>query len=93
MSPYLENALQKAMQDTHKNLSDFLNSKGLMEYYTYYSDEFKKIDLNNYLIVYGLSIFRTDVAINKFFNYLKMSSVFVAAILILILILQYISNF
>lgn len=56
-------------------LSTLLNNIGLVEFYKEY--EIKKVGKTNYLIVFGFSLFRTDIfAKNLFYKYLPIAIVF-----------------
>lgn len=71
---------QNYIKEYSTNLSNFLNSKDLMELYDFYS--IQKVEKYSYLLVLGFSLMNTE----KFFNRLYFRFIPISSLIIILLI-------
>ena len=81
-SKYLEAVTQKTLKTYTNNLIGYLNSKGLNELYDFYN--ITVVDQYSYLVVYGFSLFKTDI----FYKRLYQSIMVIAGISLLTILLR-----
>ena len=65
-SKYLEAVTQKQLREYTNKLSQFLNSKGLNELFKFYN--ISVVGKYSYLLVYGFSLFKSDVFYKWFYR-------------------------
>jgi hypothetical protein len=80
----IDNLAKTYMSDYTKKISNYLNSKNLMELYDLY--EIKKVDKYSYLIILGFSLFDSSQFLLRYYTFLIISSIISIITILLIFI-------